>query len=341
MNAAAANELRGFMRKLVLKLMLGVVVLWGVGCAATKTAPQLVPPAPPKPPENPWSWLPESSTVIGRVAIDELRKTALWPLWSEIEGEQKLASWVDLPKVSRVTFGGTGQSREDMSYVAVLEGAFGETELSLLAQRDQVSAEQRGLLTVYHKPEGYWTQLTPRLIVMCTPDRIDALVLRASQGDGTLIKEGALYKSLAERVQLEGAHVVVLADELAGEGRERLEQRASRYGLGSLTREAARVGVSIEVGSEYRLVALAETADEQKANALSGDVKQKLDEVASNFFVRMLGIGALLSKVRVSNDSRYVFVRGNVPEVDFNEVIKRVHSALSLANGAGSLGELP
>lgn len=327
------------MRKLVLTLMLGAVVLVGVGCAGTKTSSAV--PAPPKPPENPWSWLPEGSTVVGRIAIDELRKTALWPLWSEIEGEQRLASWVDLPKVTRVTFGGTGQSREDMSYVAVLEGPFGETELSVLAQRDQVSAERRGLLTVYKKPEGYWTQITPRLIVMCTPDRIDALVLRASQGDGTLIKEGALYKALGERVKLDTAHVGLLADDASGVGREQLEQRAARFGLGSLMRDATRVGLGIEVGSEYRAVAVAETADEQKANALSGEMKQTLDSVASNFFVRMLGIGSLLAKVRVSNDTRYVFVRGNVPEVDFNEVIQRVHSALSLANGAGSLGELP
>ena len=47
-----------------------------------------------------------------------------------------------------------------------------------------------------------------------------------------------------------------------------------------------------------------------------------------------------MSKVRVSNDTNYVFVRGTVAEVDFNNVLQRVHSALSLANGAGSLGEL-
>jgi hypothetical protein len=116
------------MRKLVLTLLLGAVVLVGAGCAGTKAKPAVVPP-PPKPPENPWSWLPETSSVVGRIALDELRKTALWPLWSEIEGEQKLSSWVALPKVTRVTFGGTGQSREDMSYVAVLEGVFDEGEL--------------------------------------------------------------------------------------------------------------------------------------------------------------------------------------------------------------------
>ena len=328
------------MRKLLATLMVCGVALMSAGCAGTKTKVESVP-APPEPPKNPWSWLPQDSSVVGRIAIEELRKTELWPLWSEVEGEQKLSSWVALAKLSRVTFGGTGQSRQDMSYVAALEGSFSATELADLAERDHVTAEERGLLKIYKRPEGYWTQISPGLVVMCTPDRIDALVARASQGDGTQIKQSALYKSLAERVQLESAHVGIVAEDPDGKGHALIDRQAARYGVGSLAQEAVRLGIGVEVGSEYRVVAVAETADEQKANALSEEVKKTLDSVAGNFFVRMLGVGALIGKLRVSNDTQYVFVRGNVPEVDFNEVIARVHSALSLANGAGSLGGLP
>ncbi|MDB4988438.1 MAG: hypothetical protein JWN04_3616 [Myxococcaceae bacterium] len=324
------------MRKLWMTLILCLVA----GCAGSKSKVESAS-EPAKPPHNPWSWLPETSAMVGRIAVAELKKTQLWPLWHEIEGEQKLASWISIDKVAHVTFGGTGQTREDMSYVAALEGEFAGNELATLSRRDHVVAEKRGLLKVYRRPEGYWAQISPELILVFTADRLEEVVARAALGDGTAIKEGALWKSLAARVSIETAHVALLAEDPEGKGRALLDKQASRYGLGSFARDASRVGLGIEVGAEYRFIAVAETPDEQRSNATAEEVKKTLDSISSNFFVRMLGIGALLSKVRVSNDSQYVFVRGNVPEVDFNEVIQRVHSALSLANGAGSLGELP
>ncbi|MDB4977234.1 MAG: hypothetical protein JWN48_5575 [Myxococcaceae bacterium] len=333
------------MRKLLMTFMTCMTVLGiaatGVGCGGARSkvdsAADL---ETPKPPTNPWSWVPETSTTVGRIGVEELRKTQLFPLWRELEGEQKLASWVAVDKIARVTFGGTGQTREDMSYVAALEGEFFDNELAQLAKRDNVTAEERGLLLLYRRPEGYWSQIAPGLIIMCTPDRVDDMVARAGHGDGTAVKEGALWKSLATRVSMETAHVGILAEDPDGTGRAMLDKQASRYGLGSFARDATRLGLGIEVGTEYRFVAVAETPDEQKANATSEEVKKTIDTVANNFFVRMLGIGALISKVRVSNANNYVFVRGTVAEADFNNVIERVHSALSLANGAGSLGEL-
>src|ERR1700712_4424451 len=180
------------MRKLLLSLMLVVVT----GCAGGKSKVESAA-EPPKPPENPWSWLPETSTTVGRLAVEELRKTELWPLWREIEGEQKLASWVSIDKIERVTFGGTGQTREDMSYVAALEGSFLGNELAQLGRRDGVVAQKRGLLKVYQRPDGYWTQIAEGLILVCTADRIDDLVARASLGDGTAVKETTMWKSLA------------------------------------------------------------------------------------------------------------------------------------------------
>jgi hypothetical protein len=329
-----------WMRNLLMTLMLLCTLApTTLGCASAKSKVRSEEPL--KPPTDPWSWLPETSTTIGRVAVDALRGTQLWPLWTELEGEQKLASWVSVNKIARVTFGGTGQTRDEMSYVAALEGPFAEDELAQLAARDHVTAEVRGLLKVYARPEGYWTQLTPRLIVMCTPDRIDDLVARASQGDGTPVKQGALWKSLADRIFLETTQVGLLADDPDGSRRAMIDRQAARFGLGAFAKDANRLGLGIEVGAEYRVVAVAEAPDEERAVSTGEAVKKTIETVGSNFFVRMLGVTALLAKVRISNVDNYVFARAIISEVDFNEVVERVRSALTLANGAGSLGGLP
>jgi len=98
------------------------------------------------------------------------------------------------------------------------------------------------------------------------------------------------------------------------------------------------VPVSLEIGADYRLVAVAETADEEHAQVLQDELKKALDAVAGNLFVRMLGVSKLIGQLRVSHETSHVFLRGNVAELDFNTVIERVESALELAAGAGSLG---
>lgn len=319
-------------------LMIATLCLGWLGCAGSQSKVESS--LPTEPPQDAWSWVPADSHVVGRVGLAELRKTELWPLWNELQGEQQLRSWVALDKVSRVTFGGTGQSQEDLSYVAALEGDFAIDELRILAKRDNVKSQRRGLLRVYLRPEGFWTQISDNLILMCTYDRLDALVARARSGAGVPVKESALYKSLAERVAIDSAHVTLLAEDPDGKGRALIDKQLARYGMGAFAREAVRLGVSVEIGSDYRTVAVAETADEERAEALQGEVRKSLETVAGNLFVRMLGISALLDKFRVSNVSNYVYVRGNVSELDFNTVIERVRAALSLAAGAGSLSEV-
>lgn len=310
-----------------------------LGCAAAK--PKVAePPPPPKPPENPWSWLPEQSSTVGRVELDDLRKTQLWPLWSEVEREQNISSWVDLQKVEQVTFGGTGERREDISYVAALEGAFAATELRDLAARDAVQPESLGLLTVYRRPDGAWTQITPSLIVTCSLDRLDALVARASAGPATAVKEAALYRSLAERVGLERAHLGIIAEDPEGKRKALLERQATRLGLGSIAREAVRMGVALEVGAQYRAVAVAEAADGTRAQALEADVRDKLDALSSNFLVRILGVSKVVSSLRASSEGNYVSVRGDVAEEELNQLLTRLHNALNLTGSVGiSIGQ--
>ena len=315
---------------------LHIVCLSALLLLACGTKPKVEgPPPPPKPPESPWSWMPPDATTLGRVELDDLRKTQLWPLWSEVEREQRIVSWVDLNKVDHVLFAGTGQKREDASYVAALEGPFADDELRELAARDQVQPEVRGLLTLYRRPEGVWTQITPKLILTCTPDRVDAMVARASQGPGVAIKEAALYRSLAERVKLDDTHFGVIAEDPDGSRRAALERQAVRIGLGSIARDSSRLGVGVQVGAEYHLVAVAEAADGTRAQALEADVRNKLDALSSNFLVRILGVGKVVGRLRPSADGNYVFVRGDIPEEELNELLHRLQGALNLAGGGG------
>lgn len=318
-------------------LLCSLSLLWLLGCVAA-TPKVVAPPPPPKPPEDPWSWLPEDATTIGHVELTALRKSQLWPLWSELEREQHLTSWVALDKVDELSFGGSGQSRDDLSFVASLEGSFSEGELGELAARDQLAPEQRGLLTVYRRPDAVWTQINSKLIVACTPDRLDALVARASAGPGTPVKQGGLFRSLAERTGLEQAHAAIIAEDSEGKRKDLIERQASRYGLGSIVREAVRLGASLEVGSSYRLVAVAEAADATRAEGLETAVRDKLDALASNFLVRILGVGKLISSLRPSTDGNYVFVRADVAEEELNQLLHRLQGALDLAGGLSSAG---
>jgi hypothetical protein len=306
-------------------------LLWGpaLGCAGGKNAVES--PEMPKPPEDPWAWLPEKGTIIGRIGLEELRNTQLWPLWAEVEQEQHIDAWVSLDKVKRVTFGGDGQTRDNLSYIAALEGDFTILELSELAKRDQVKRERHGPLTFYRRPDAYWTQISDKLILVCTPDRMMEVADRVAKGPGTPVKDGALYKALAERIALPVAHVAIMAEDPEGKGKAMLDDHANRYGLGSFTEDAKRLGFSVEIGADYRVVAVAEAPDEERAQRLEGATRDKLGTVANNMIVRMLGLGGMVSRLRVSGVENFVFVRGSIPEVDFNATVDKLHRMLSLS----------
>lgn len=313
-------------------LWLLALVCW-LGCAGTKRTVE--PPPPPKPPEDPWSWVPDNSSYMGQVSLAELRKTPFWSLWSEVEREQQIRSWVDPAKVQQVTFGGSGKSRADASFVAALAGEFSPSELAELSARDGVAAEPRGLITLYRLPEGVWTQITPKLILFATADRADALVARAGAGPGTAAKETPLYGSLAARVELPQAHLAAIAEDPDGSGRAVLDRQVSRVGLASVSRDSKRLGFGLQVGPEYRLVAVSEGLDEPRAAAMQNELRETIDGYASNFIVRMLGLHGVLRKLQVGGDGPYTYVRGSIPEVELSAALSRVHGALGLAQGFG------
>ncbi len=310
-----------------------VIALALFGCAAGKPKPEALPT--PKPPDDPWSWMPQDAAFLGRADLDALRKTAFWPLWNQLQPAPEQAGWVDLAKVARVTFAGRGHTREDVSYIAALEGSFGEAELRELAARDQLAPEPRGLLTLYRRPDGVWTQISPGLIVTGSPDRLEQLVARASAGPGALIESTPLYMSLASKVELARAHVTLLAEDPDGQGRAMVARQANRYGFGDVTREATRVGIGLELGADYRLAAVAQAADAARAQALEVQVREAINGLANNFLVRMLGFGGLLAQLRVADDGSYVIVRGVFPEVELSELLRRMQGAFSLAGAGG------
>jgi hypothetical protein len=284
-----------------------------------------------KPPLDPWAWLPPDGTFVGKVSLTELRKTQLWPLWAEVEQEQHIDAWVPLDQISRVTFAGTGQSTEDASYIAALEGDFAQQALATLAEKDGTPRERHGILTFYRRPDALWTQVDPTLIIVCTPDRVVQVADRAEAGAGTPVKDAPLYQALAERIALPAAHVALLAEDPDGKGRAMLDRRAAQYGLAQFTQDAKRLGISVEITADYRVVAIAEAPDEAHAQALETATRDKLESVANNMFVRMLGLGGMVSRMRVSGDANYVFVRGTIPEVDFNAAVERLHRMMSVA----------
>ena len=316
-----------------------VLLVLALGCGAHK--PPAVP-ARPVPPTDPFSWVPEQATVVGRLSLDALRDTPLWrPMWSEVTRQQRIESWVDLQKVAQVTFGGTGHTRDDTSYVAALEGRFDPAELRKLAARDGLAPEPRGLLTVYTRPDGVWTQISEALIVTCTPDRVEALVARASAGPDAGIKNSPLYRSLAERVDLAHAHFSMIAEDPEGKNRASLDRRASSFGLGSIARDAQRVGVGLQTGGTYRVLGVAEAESSARAEALASGVRNALDGFASNFLVRMLGVAELVSQLAASRDGNYVLVRGSLPESELNAALARLQGAFDMAQQLGRARQQP
>ncbi|MET0342556.1 MAG: hypothetical protein ABW252_16240 [Polyangiales bacterium] len=315
-------------RRTLIGSLLCTLGLAALGCAHKQPAP----PPRPTPPTEPLSWVPDESTVVGRVQLDALRDTPLWkPMWSEVTRQQRIASWVDLSKIESITFGGTGKTRKDTAYIAALVGQFDAAELRTLAARDAIAPETRGLLTVYRRPDGDWAQISDRLIVTCTPNRIDALVARASAGPDAKIKESALYRSLADRIALTGAHLAVIAEDREGDQRAEIDRRAASFGLGSIARDASRVGVALTAGGSYRVVGAAEAESATRAEALASSVRNTLDGFASNILVRALGVAGLIGALSTTQDGNYVFVRGALPADELNAVLGRLTGAMELA----------
>ena len=327
-----------------------------LGCALVLAACSHKPkvesaPPPPKPPTEPLAWVPDDANVVGRVALEPFRKTEMWAMWSELQRDnQPFMSFIDLALVEEVTLGGklegqqpdsTAQASSEglpsarrPSFVSVIRGRFGADYLAKLAVKHQLTAQQRGLLTVYARPQEQWAQLSPELLLVFSADRADAVVARAGQGDGVALRKTALYQSLAARLAFETADLALIAEDTSGAGRQMLREQGAPSSLGALADDVTRAGISVDVGPEVGVAAVAETPDGAQAQELQQRVTRTLDALARNLIVGILGLRPVISALKTSNEQNFVTVRGNIPQADLTPALRKLSTMLQMASAA-------
>ncbi len=307
------------MRATWLRLACAWYLCFGLGCGHT---PKVQAPEPLKPPSEPLAWLPEDASLVVRVELAPLRDSPFWKMWNDLQpGSDTFAEWVDLERVDEILLGGRMARERLGSFVAALKGRFGAGYLTQRALADQTLAEPRGLLTIYKRPDAVWTQVSPELLVVCSPDRLEALVERAGRGPGLPIKNDALYRSLAGRLALEASHLAILAEDPEGEGREALKKHGARFGLAPLLNNVARAGIAIEVGANVVVTAAAETPSVGHALELERSVRNTLEALSLNIIVGVLGLRPALAALKPSTDGNYVYVRGSMAEADVQKLL--------------------
>lgn len=322
-------------------------VLWMLGCGGSSQGVGVVtaPPRAPEPPRAPLAWMPEDSTLLGRASIAAFRGTPIWELWANFQQKRKeLQFWIDSDLVDEVMLSATQLDQPQPSFVAAVRGRFGEGYLEQLAIRDQLVGENRGLLRVYQRPEAIWVQVTSELVVACSHDRAEWLVQRSATGDGEPIRDTDLYASLAERSAFAQSHLVVLIDDPEGKGKQRLEADSSRLGVGlpdAVIDEIKRVGLTVSMGPEISLQAVAESISPEGAETIRSTVVRSLDALSSNMFVAMFGLRPFVKAIHAETQAGYVRVYGKYRDADLYELIDKLKSVLGMAMARGGATSEP
>jgi hypothetical protein len=317
----------------------GLIALLFTACAGSPK-PAAAPPPPPTPPSEPLAWMPEDSTLLAHALIPPFRGTPLWDMWLDLQAKRRqLQFWIDSNLVDELTLGAKGVESPAPSFIAVVKGRFGAGYLEGLAARDQIPGQERGLLRVYTRPEATWAQLSPELIVAASPDRAEWLVTRAALGPATPIKDGALFRGLAERAAFEQAELALLVEDPEGKGKERLEQNTQRLGMGlpdEVMDEIVRAGVSVEMGPNVGLVAVGEAATPQGAEQIKRSVEHALNSLANNMFVGMFGLRPFITALHAETQGFHVSVRGSFPQQDLFALLGKLKSILGMAGSRGA-----
>jgi hypothetical protein len=325
--------------------------IWGiallVACGgAPKPAP--APPPPPTPPSDPMAWMPEDARLLLHVVAPAFRGTPIWELWTSFQQKRReLQFWFDPELVDELTLAATELETEQPKFVAVVRGRFGAGYLDGLAARDHVALEQRGLLRVYARPEGVFSQLSPELILVASSARADWVVARAAQGPGTPVEDGPLFRSLASRVGFGQAELALLLEDPEGKGKQRLEHDSASLGVGlpdAVMAELARAGISVDMGSaEGRVpsaVALAAVVESQSAEGAASirqATERSLESLASNMFVGMFGLRPFVDAIAVGSEGSYVSVRAQYAQADLFALIGKLKNVLGMARAQGGV----
>lgn len=304
-------------------------------CAGKKPpAPEV--PKPPVPPHAPLAWLSPEDHLVGRVELAPFRSTPLWSLWqSAKEDAEKRGTLVDPDQVERAVFSGADRGDNQASFVAALNGNFGEGSVASRAAQRNIVPEQAGLLTFYRVDDAAFAQVYPDLVLVCSHDRIEALGARASEGDAVPVKDAALYRVLSPRVHFEDGHFALLAEDPEGGAKELAQRRAERIGLALSADDIVRAGASVQVGERTRLLGAVETRGPSEAQALRDSASGLLSSLGSNVIVAMLGFRPLIKAVHVEQDDSFVKVSGELPQADLNDALNRLAGILGVALGKG------
>jgi hypothetical protein len=311
---------------------LALALLLACGGAQRRAPAQ---PAPPVPPSDPWAWLPEDAAFVGTLVVAPFRGTPLWPVWERARRERlALGNLVDPEKVDRALIAGVPRGDQTPSFVASLTGTFGPGYLQEQAQQQGVAPDPRGLLTFYRAGELSFAQVYPELIVVCSDDRVDAVAGRAAQGPQAKVRDGALFVSLAARVNIETADFALLAEDREGDKKALAQRRAERYGLTFSADEVVRGAVSVDMGPETQLAGVVETTGPNQAEALRKTLDDTLTSLGGNMFVGLLGLRPLISALGVQSEGKYVALRGGVSSSELESTLERLAGMLDAAAAA-------
>ncbi|MFT3922454.1 MAG: hypothetical protein QM778_07970 [Myxococcales bacterium] len=312
-------------------------------CGGAK--PAAVAPPPPTPPTDAMAWMPEDSMVLGHALIAPFKGTPFWDLWASMQAKQRrLQFWVDSNLVDELTLSAKNVESAQPSFVAVVKGRFGEGYLEGLGTREQLVAQQRGLLRLYVRPEAVWCQLNAELILAASADRADWLVARASQGPATPIKDAPLYNALAGRLGFETAELAVLVDDPEGKGKQRLEEDSARFGVGipsGMIDEMRRAGVAVDMGPEIALLAVGEAATPEGAQSMRESAEHSLNSLTNNMFVGMFGLRPFVSAIQAENEGNHVKVHAKYLATDLYGLLSKLQSVLGMASGRGASTSSP
>lgn len=313
-------------------LFLACTMLVGVACGGAK--PVVKPVEPPKPPSEPAAWIPDEPNVMGRVVLDPWRRTPLWELWEKQAAAAQEGSWsnlINVALVDEVAAGGRALKDQPSSFVVAVRGRFGPDYLATRAKEKQLAAEPGGPLTFYVIGDTRWVQVLPELLVMCSSDQLPWVRARVTAGSAVKAYQSPLYRAVGERVNFGQADLAVLVDDSSGEARAQLKQQASGVGFAHLADELVRAGLSIDLGTNVTLAAVAESPDSARAEALRKSVDETLTLLQRNLIVGMLGLRPIVTALEPSLDGSFVAVRGVVPEQDVQALLAKAASLLEIA----------
>jgi hypothetical protein len=311
-------------------------------------------PPPPKPPTEPLAWLPSDANVVGRVELAPFRQSSLWPMLDELQpGEHSFSSFIDIDLIDEVTLGGKLEGQKDEpqgdappdpkkpSFVSVIRGRFGDTYLANVALKQQLAPQQKGLLTIYARKQESWAQLAPDLLLVFSPDREAQVVERAGQGDGVAVRSTALYQALASKIAFDSADLVVIAEDTTGMGRDALRKQSARVGIAPLADDVTRAGLSVDLGNDVAVVAVAETPDNAQAEQLKKRVTDTLTALSRNLIVGVLGLRPVVGALETSSEQNFVTVRGSIPQADLEPALRKLSTMLQMASAVSGQSQEP